>query len=316
MHKVCAVAPCFPGEESGPADKNDPRAHDAPGVCEQGLLIMATEQKPQNHAFKETALEITSAAGPSSLEHSISQSVARDLADMFNTAGFNQLRGQLEMSVREGNLTGTQVGVRLSGAGQAEMDRRDKEKKSKRSADDLFYLALIDRIHDDLDALRADIKALEGEFERKYGDAWRESLALEILGDDLFPERSPGESMEDYRERVEKLMIAELLDESGQIKAEYKDHPRYGRPAQWAYQQNIDDIATRNVAVLEDPNASAEQIEEAKANIEKSGLSGVVKAQRKAEPEIAQELNAVSEKIDGNLSEAPVTTAALDAFKL
>ncbi|GAB5489644.1 MAG: hypothetical protein Pars2KO_32140 [Parasphingorhabdus sp.] len=85
--------------------------------------------------------------------------------------------------------------------------------------------------------LSREIADWESQFEEQFGDAWRETIANEILDPDQIPERRDGESMDAYRARLEAILVAEMIDANGNIKPEYADSP-YARWAQAEYEKH------------------------------------------------------------------------------
>ena len=137
----------------------------------------------------------------------------------------------------------------------ADARQRDAD-RSRKTVHEVSFLTMLD---DHLDWLGQEITALEQEFERENGEDWREDLALEILDPDKIPQRRDGESMEAYRERLEQSLIKELLNPDGSIKDEYKDHPEYGRYAEWAQKKFDQQVIRELKAKLDDPNLSEQE---------------------------------------------------------
>lgn len=137
----------------------------------------------------------------------------------------------------------------------ADARQRDAD-RSRKTVHEVSFLTILD---DHLDWLGEQIASREREFERENGEDWREDLALEILDPDKIPQRREGESMEAYRERLEEALIDEMLNPDGSIKDEYKDHPEYGRYAEWAQWKYDQRVARALKAKLDDPNLSEEE---------------------------------------------------------
>lgn len=130
--------------------------------------------------------------------------------------------------------------------------RKGKEDK-RSSVRNILFRDLLER---QLTELQNLIDQSEQEFAAQNGDAWREKLALAILDPDLIPPREHGESMADYRERLEQSLMDELLNEDGTIKAKYKNHPEYGEYAQWAQWKYDEQQAQALKTALNDPSVS------------------------------------------------------------
>jgi len=94
--------------------------------------------------------------------------------------------------------------------------------KAKRTFDTVMLLTMLD---DHLAKLQRRIGEIEGYFEAKYGDAWAEKLAMEMLDPDEMPQKRDGESQTEYLDRVKEVWIAKVTDENGDIKPEYANHP-------------------------------------------------------------------------------------------
>ena len=80
-------------------------------------------------------------------------------------------------------------------------------------------------VHVYIEQLQKDMEGMEALFRERDGDAWREKLALNILDADDIPQRHEDESIEDYRERLEPLLIIKMLNPDGSIKTQYLNDP-------------------------------------------------------------------------------------------
>lgn len=119
----------------------------------------------------------------------------------------------------------------LGAAGQHILLKEKLKADRERATSDALFYALLDQLRDEIDAL-------EAQFRNRFGDAWREEVALRVL--DEIPERGEGETIEAYRERLEKELIEEMIDQNtGEIKPEYRDHKDEDikRAAQWAQKE-------------------------------------------------------------------------------
>lgn len=133
-----------------------------------------------------------------------------------------------------GNIAGVIERGAASVRSTQDISNRLKQ-QSKRTFDTQMMLSLLDQ---QIAFLGDRIAEAEKGFVEKYGDAWAEELALEILDPDEIPEKEATETIEEYRERLKPLLIERMLDENGEIKPEYKDHPKYGEFADWAKDQH------------------------------------------------------------------------------
>ena len=77
-----------------------------------------------------------------------------------------------------------------------------------------------------------------------------------------------GESMEDYRERLEPVLMAELLDENGEIKDKYKNDPEMSEWAEWAKAQYDKNDAVAKKEIIADHESTPEQIQEVAIGVE------------------------------------------------
>lgn len=114
-----------------------------------------------------------------------------------------------------------------------------QQKKKKAATSDLVWLDLVGQLQAQVDAADRRIQGHRDYFENKYGEDWVEKLALDILDEDSFPERREGESITDYRRRIEDEIFEEMVGPDGQIKPEYRDHPDYERFKEWARDREI-----------------------------------------------------------------------------
>lgn len=106
-----------------------------------------------------------------------------------------------------------------------------KAKKARQSASNFLFLDLMDQASRYAAQLAADVARIEADYEAQYGDAWIETIALEVLNPDEIPERQDGESIKDYRERVRETLLDRMVDpSSGDIRPEYANSPH----ANWA----------------------------------------------------------------------------------
>ncbi len=109
---------------------------------------------------------------------------------------------------------------------------RDASKeKARKSTGDITFLTLLEN---QLAWLNDRIAEAEKSFEERYGEDWREQMAERILEPDEIPQRREGESMEDYRQRLEETLIEKMLDDTGEIKPEYLKDPELREWAKWA----------------------------------------------------------------------------------
>lgn len=131
--------------------------------------------------------------------------------------------------------------VMLSGSQQARRETQSLEiKKRRRDEEHRVQWTLAEQARQLSEQLAQQIAQLEAAFEAELGDAWREEIANRVMSPDDIPQRKSGESMSDYRERLETALIAVMIDPAtGQIRPEYanSDDPNIQRYAAWAQAQ-------------------------------------------------------------------------------
>lgn len=170
-------------------------------------------------------------------------------------------------SVAMGLLDETQLSTTLAIAlARSKTQNNRKGKEQRQSTRDLLHRALMEYI----DRLNREIAELEAGFEVEFGDAWREEIALRIFGEDDISQQRPGESIEDYRERLEKALIDEMLNPDGSIKDKYKEHPALGKYAQWAQKIYNRDAALAIANDLRDSATTHEQVQQMLQRLEEA----------------------------------------------
>lgn len=155
-------------------------------------------------------------------------------------------------SVAMGNLAPDQIsGIIANALAIIQKQRSNENEKREQRTRDMLQLALLSY----MDNLRSDIANLEATFHAEFGDAWREELALRILGEDDIPQQQNGETIEQYRERLEQALIQEMLNDDGTIKHHYANNPDLAKYAEWAQknynldtaQDRANDLASRSI---------------------------------------------------------------------
>jgi len=188
---------------------------------------------------------------------------------------YNRLRlhelSEKETYILQGQLSDSVSGVMERGAvasnAQSKQAQNHKSQKDKTAR----FIELVEQIRASIEQMEADIRALEDLFEKRDGDAWREKLALKILGADNIPQQESDETIKEYRERLEILLIDQLLNPDGSIKGEYIDHPELGDYARWAQKQFHHRNAKAAVAELEDENTTPQRQEQILNEIKQRG---------------------------------------------
>ncbi len=175
-------------------------------------------------------------------------------------------------------LLGQQEGGSISGvqersatASQSNSsDNQNQETKDKKLSE---FLHTVQVIQDYIDRLAKTIDQMEDVFRQRDGDAWREKLALRILGEDDIPQQESGETIQAYRERLEKHLINEMLNPDGTIKDKYKNDPRHADYAEWAQKQYHLKNAKALVTELEDKNTPPQRQEQILVEMEERGYA-------------------------------------------
>ncbi len=161
-----------------------------------------------------------------------------DLTDKFETVRqLNKKAADEENELLMGQMSGSKVGkieLRNGISQETQKKRAEKEREKK----DLKEYLSAKILNDYLRELEKEIQSLEASFRKRDGDEWREKLALRILDADDIPERRKDETIEAYRERIELLLIDQMLNADGSIKSEYTSDPELSDYAEWAQKKN------------------------------------------------------------------------------
>jgi len=186
--------------------------------------------------------------------------MASHLTLQFNEAMlFAEIENTILLGQQEaGSLAGVQE--RSATASKPHSDKNQKQASKEKKFSDLLHTLQI--IQDYIDRLAKSIEQMEDTFRQRDGEEWREKLALRVLGEDDIPQQESGETIQAYRERLEKHLINEMLNSDGTIKSKYKDHPQYADYAEWAQKQYHLNAAQRYVQELENPNTTPERRDE------------------------------------------------------
>jgi hypothetical protein len=179
------------------------------------------------------------------------------------------------MGLKGGSVAGVQErGMRL--ARNIQDAKSAESEKARRSADNVLFLNLLEQ---ESARLGRNIAEMEATFEERYGDAWRETIANKVLDPDEIPERREGESMEDYRERLEDVLIEKMIDPAtGEIRPKYASNPETAEYARWAKDQydkaETDELIDVTRMIENDPNLSNDEKYQRTAEaVEESNLS-------------------------------------------
>ena len=188
---------------------------------------------------------------------------------------YNRLRqhelSEKETHILQGLLGGSVSGVMERGAIASNTQSKQAQNRKSQEEKTTRFIELVEQIRASIEQMEADIRALEELFEKRDGDAWREKLALKILGADNIPQQESDETIKAYRERLEILLIDQLLNPDGSIKGEYIDHPELGDYARWAQKQFHHRNAKAAVAELEDKNTTPQRQEQILVEMKERG---------------------------------------------
>jgi len=137
---------------------------------------------------------------------------------------------------------------------------QDSEKRRKEQTETQMLLATLDQARAFADQRGRDADRFEDGFEERFGDAWREEIANRVMEPDDVPQRMDGESIEDYRARLEDELIETMIDpETGEIRPEYADNPEHAEYAEWAKARYDEREARAYIERRSDPNLTPEQ---------------------------------------------------------
>ncbi len=174
-----------------------------------------------------------------------------------------------ELHVFNGLVGGSVTNVIDRGSVASNNQSKHVEKRKAEQRRKARFAELVEQIRTSIEQMEADIKALEELFQKRDGDAWREKLALKILGEDDIPQQEPGEDISAYRKRLETHLINEMLNTDGSIKAKYKNHPELSDYAEWAQRQFHLNNARAIATELDDVNTSPQRREQILDEMEK-----------------------------------------------
>jgi len=145
----------------------------------------------------------------------------------------------------------------------SQQSRRQAEivKSEKRDERQRIHLTLAEQARQLSERLGREIAAMEMAFEAEMGDAWREHIANRVMDADDIPQRREGENMKDYRERLETVLIAVMIDDDGSIRPEFanSDDPDVRRYADWAQAQHQKREVDAYLELRNDPSLSEGQ---------------------------------------------------------
>lgn len=139
----------------------------------------------------------------------------------------------------------------------------EKEKREQASRH-----LLLQSLYDHIEDMNERIADMEATFEAQFGDAWREEIAMRVLGPDEFPLQESDESILDYRERLQERLVEEMLEADGSIKPQYLNEPELSKYAEWAQTRHNRDEALEHARTLENYPADSPQAQQVINTIE------------------------------------------------
>lgn len=233
---------------------------------------------------------------------------------------FNRLR-RMEFTEREnhihnGQLSGSVTSViERNSAANTGQSRHAEERKSKERRTAQF-VELLEQIRASIKQMETDVKALIASFEKRDGDAWREKLALDILGADDIPQQRSGENINAYRKRLEQHLINEMLNSDGTIKDKYKNDPKYGDYAEWAQKQFHLNSARAIVAELDDDKTGPQRKEQLFNEMKERGfIQEMVFADRVANSVDTQDsVRDIHDDVEDKTAQRTISTDAVMKF--
>ena len=230
---------------------------------------------------------------------SLSKVVSEAISDIEIARIFSKHAAFKENALQMGQLGGSVAGYQSKSASafqnfNKQMLKRMSEGKTPKMFDMVMHIALMDGINRQISDLGAAMEQTEESYAETFGEDWREQFALEILDPDDIPQRQSGESMDDYRERLEVALMKEMLNEDGSIKEEYKDDPR---ASEWAQVKFDRERLQKLEQDLSNPSLSDE---ERQRLIEEYNQSGTAARQGLAGEVLEEEQTAGLEPQDSN----------------
>jgi hypothetical protein len=185
-----------------------------------------------------------------------------------------------------------------------------QEAKEKKLRD---FIDLVDAANAFIEQLLRDIEELEAGFRARDGDAWREKLALKILDPDEIPQRLEGESIEEYRERLEPMLTDRMLDADGSIKAQYLNDPELSDYAQWAQKKHHYNLAVGHVRELEDPCTTPQRKDEIAYKLKQNADIETINYTDRdltAESDAQRQVKDIADSVGENLAKEQLSTDA------
>ena len=132
---------------------------------------------------------------------------------------------------------------------------RDEE-EAKKGADEALFLSLLSDLEADLQDTRQRREGYEQELVDEYGEDFVVDMAERFLDPEIV-QRLPGESEQQYRERLEQELEELMLNPDGSIKAGYEDMTI----ALWLHEKFEEERLEAQISTLHDLDAEIAQRE-------------------------------------------------------
>lgn len=194
----------------------------------------------------------------------------------------------------------------LSGSQQSEQSTKALQSEKRRRADrGQLHLTLIDQAMRLSEKLGRQIARSERMFEQEFGDAWREQIAMRVLEPDAIPQRRNGESMGEYRSRLEDVLIATMINpQTGAIRPEYANDHETQSYAEWAQARHQKREVDAYIERRSDPGLSdAERVSLDQDYQAKFGAEETILAQRELAAN-GDSVEAVDQRINAEMDAA------------
>ncbi|MCU7848716.1 MAG: hypothetical protein KZQ89_12085 [Candidatus Thiodiazotropha sp. (ex Lucinoma kastoroae)] len=128
-----------------------------------------------------------------------------NLTSQFN---FARLISEMDNTILLGQKSESVSGLQDRGPTANNTNPKDGKRQKSKDKNTSEFLHILETMQAGIDRLAEAVEQMEANFRQHDGEEWREKLALKILGENDIPQRHEGESMDDYRERIEKLLVA------------------------------------------------------------------------------------------------------------
>ena len=237
--------------------------------------------------LKENILDVTGRPAGSSV-------VTQILPNVFNLSSY---AGQNEalLGLESGNNNSLQS--RGKALAKHNDETRKRAERSRKSTEDFVFLDTLQRARAASVRLAREVADIEKDYQAQYGDAWREHIAMEVFGEDEVPERKDGESVTEYRERLDREMVERMIDPAtSKAKEEYADSPH----KRWAEKRYRQMQVDSQLAIAEDESRPQAERDQAALNAANAAVeSGSEQNMSQTIARVEQDSEAYTELDDG-----------------